>query len=564
MAIFHCDVKIIARSTSATTITAKAAYRSGTILHDATTGETYDYTRKRGIYDSEILLPENAPQWMRDREKLWVAVEQKEDQSTRRNKAQLARELILALPTELEHDHKQSLVRGYVQEQFVQKGMVADVAYHDFNKHNPHAHVLLTMREVSPEGFGKKNRRWNDRALVKQWRESWANHVNRELEREGHSARVDHRSLKDRGIDREPQIHLGPHVIQLETMGIRTEVGDTYRAIAAANQNRIRQQQEQLQTDRKRQQQLSKSSQQIIAGVGSEPGTTHQASADKAPSTARDIPKVRSVEPHSGSLASSERSVTHNQPQSEKNSETAKPGSSEASKTGENNPSPGHYGKFFTAAIRYDLGRDYQPAYSAKLDPDNHQVPSTGEERVDPGEGNLDPDLLLALEKVAGNSVNGRKQVERAHWFRMHPEIEQGEFWEQRGGYWGTPRIEYLKELSRQAEVHGDAAVLSPKADQNMAVRMRAAGFSWNQIYRAVTEESPVATSLPSTEHQSAYLEQVIKPTLQQDSVKDLKTAVDQDKNQRGIQHEQRLERLGLATEGVRELRLEREGELGR
>ncbi|MEO1148325.1 MAG: MobQ family relaxase [Cyanobacteria bacterium J06638_22] len=238
MAIFHCDVKVISRSKSATTVTAKAAYRSGEKIYDPTIDETYDYTRKRNIFGNEILAPKNAPEWVYDRAELWVAIERKEDASTRRDTAQLARELILALPVELEHVQRQSLVRDYVQTHFVARGMIADIAYHDFGKHNPHAHVLLTMREITPEGFGKKERSWNKRELVKQWREEWANHANRHLEREGHSARIDHRSLKDRGIDREPQIHLGPVVIEMEQRGIRTEMGDTYRAIAIANDNR--------------------------------------------------------------------------------------------------------------------------------------------------------------------------------------------------------------------------------------------------------------------------------------------------------------------------------------
>ena len=238
MAIFHCDVKVIARSNSASTITAKAAYRSGEKIYDPTINETYDYTRKRNIFGSEILAPDTAPEWVYNRSELWVAIERKEDASTRRDTAQLARELILALPIELEHSQKQALVRDYVQTHFVDKGMIADIAYHDFDSHNPHTHVLLTMRDIAPEGFGKKNRTWNQRELVKQWREEWANHVNRTLECEGHHARIDHRSLQERGIDREPQIHLGPVVIEMERKGIRTEMGDTYRAIAIANDNR--------------------------------------------------------------------------------------------------------------------------------------------------------------------------------------------------------------------------------------------------------------------------------------------------------------------------------------
>lgn len=241
MAIFHCAVKVIARSKTASTITAKAAYRSGEKIYDPTIDATYDYSRKRNIFGSEILAPENAPAWVFSRSELWVAVERKEDASTRRDTAQLARELILALPVELEHDQKQTLVRDYVQTHFVAKGMIADIAYHDFDSHNPHAHVLLSMRNISPEGFGKKNRDWNNKKLVKEWREEWARHANHLLETHGHIERIDHRSLHDRGIDREPQIHLGPIVIEMERKGVQTEMGDTYRAIAAANDNRAHQ-----------------------------------------------------------------------------------------------------------------------------------------------------------------------------------------------------------------------------------------------------------------------------------------------------------------------------------
>ena len=238
MALYYLDFKVISRSKSATTITAKAAYRSGEKIHDTTNGETYDYTRKKGVYGCEILTPDTAPGWASNRSELWNAVERKEDQSTRRNTAQLAREMLLALPTELDHDQKQKLVREYVQTHFVKRGMIADIAYHDFDSHNPHAHVLLTMREITADGFGTKNRTWNNKKLISEWREQWANHVNRDLEQAGHDARVDHRSLKEQGIDRVPQVHLGPVVCEMERNGVRTDVGDTYRAIANENRRR--------------------------------------------------------------------------------------------------------------------------------------------------------------------------------------------------------------------------------------------------------------------------------------------------------------------------------------
>ena len=105
------------------------------------------------------MLPKGAPQWMADRERLWNAVEDGE----RRKDAQLAREIMLALPVELSDDKQLELLRSYVQKQYVDRGMVADVAIHRDNPENPHAHVMLTMRALEGDDFGKKCRQWNSK-----------------------------------------------------------------------------------------------------------------------------------------------------------------------------------------------------------------------------------------------------------------------------------------------------------------------------------------------------------------------------------------------------------------
>ena len=99
---------------------------------------------------------------------------------------------------------------------------------------------MLTMRDLSPDGFGKKNRDWNKPEMLNQWREQWAHHQNRELERHGHNDRVDHRSFEERGIDQEPTQHMGQNVHQMEMRGEFTRVGDTNREIQIDNAQRMK------------------------------------------------------------------------------------------------------------------------------------------------------------------------------------------------------------------------------------------------------------------------------------------------------------------------------------
>lgn len=242
MAQYRFASQIIGRASGRSAVAA-AAYRAGQALTDERTGLVHDFSRKRGVALAEIMAPDNAPDWMRDRAQLWNAVEKIE---TRTN-SQLAREIQLSLPHELTEAQRIELVRGFVNSQFVARGMIADVAIHrpdhDSDDRNHHAHVMLTMRELTAGGFHSSKatptaRSWNDKELLQTWREEWASQQNHILEREGHPARVDHRSLEAQGFDREPQAHLGPSAHGMEQRGERSRIGDENRAKDAANQNR--------------------------------------------------------------------------------------------------------------------------------------------------------------------------------------------------------------------------------------------------------------------------------------------------------------------------------------
>ena len=218
MAIYHFSAQIISRSQGKSAV-ASAAYRSAEKIYDERIGETFDYARKDKVYDKEILAPQNAPEWVQERSQLWNAVEAAE----KRKDAQLAREINIALPVELTPEQNQRILREYVQKHFVDKGMVADIAYHNMDGDNPHAHVMLTTRELDANGFGKKNRDWNDRKQLEHARKAWAKHCNRELERVGSRERIDHRSLEAQGIDRQPQIHVGVHANEMAKRGVESE-----------------------------------------------------------------------------------------------------------------------------------------------------------------------------------------------------------------------------------------------------------------------------------------------------------------------------------------------------
>ena len=266
LAIYRFSAQVISRS-AGRSATAAAAYRAGVLVEDRRTGQVHDYDRRSGVVHAEIMAPENTPAWMTDRTALWNAVEVAE----KRRDAQLSREVQLALPHELDAAQRLSLVRDYVCTAFVARGMVADIAIHAPHRQgddrNWHAHVMLTMREITAEGFGKKERGWNETALIEHWRETWQEAVNQALERAGHAGRVDHRSLEDQRVvahekaeharaandnararvfdlaaiqlDRDPEPKIGHIAMALERRGEQTERGNLWREVVARNLDRF-------------------------------------------------------------------------------------------------------------------------------------------------------------------------------------------------------------------------------------------------------------------------------------------------------------------------------------
>lgn len=147
MAIYHMESKIVSRGTGRSVVAA-SAYMSCSRMYNDYDGIQHDYTRKQGLVWQEVFLPPQAPQEWLDREQLWNAVEAAEKTKDSR----LAREIIVALPVELDHEEQIMLTSAYISQQFVADGICADVAIHDTDGHNPHAHILLTMRPLNEDG----------------------------------------------------------------------------------------------------------------------------------------------------------------------------------------------------------------------------------------------------------------------------------------------------------------------------------------------------------------------------------------------------------------------------
>jgi ATP-dependent exoDNAse (exonuclease V) alpha subunit len=160
MAIYHLHVKVIGRKSGSSAV-ASAAYRSGSRLRDECLDRSHDFSTKRGVVHSEVMLPENASEAWSDRERLWNDVEAFEI----RKDAQLAREVEFALPREMSEAQGIELARDFVRSEFVDRGMIADLNVHwdmtEDGMPKPHAHVMLTMRALDANGFGQKVREWN-------------------------------------------------------------------------------------------------------------------------------------------------------------------------------------------------------------------------------------------------------------------------------------------------------------------------------------------------------------------------------------------------------------------
>ncbi len=253
MAIYHLRLKLISRAlgraarpggATQRSVVAAAAYRSGERLYDSSQDKWFEFD-KPDVVHTEILAPDNAPGWVFDRQTLWNRVERAET----RCDSQLAREVEITLPRELTKDQQVELVRSFVRETYVRLGMVADIAIHcpqaSDGKQQPHAHVMLALRELDPSSktgfYRKKNRDWNEipeiakavskarkrynntglledklaleaaesQRNVKKWRAGWAEYANRALKEVGSTERIDHRTLEAQGIFRLPQPHIG-------------------------------------------------------------------------------------------------------------------------------------------------------------------------------------------------------------------------------------------------------------------------------------------------------------------------------------------------------------------
>ena len=258
MAIYHLCIKIISRGKGKSAVEA-SAYRSGEKIKNEYDGIVHDFTRKGGIAYTEILLPQNAPQEFVNRSVLWNSVEKIEKSKN----SQLAREIEIVLPKELDREKQIALVREYVKENFVKVGMCADIALHDKNDRNPHAHILLTMRPLNEDKtWGEKSKKeyildengekiklkngnyktkkidtvdWNEQDKAEEWRKSWADITNKYLKENSIQEKVDHRSYQRQGIEQIPTIHLGVSATQMERKGIATDRGNINREIKHQN-----------------------------------------------------------------------------------------------------------------------------------------------------------------------------------------------------------------------------------------------------------------------------------------------------------------------------------------
>ena len=222
MAFFRLEAKIFSRAKCGRSVIAAAAYRAGTKLRDEIREKTFDYARRaRGVLQSAIFAPENAPAWAHDSSQLWNTVERSE----KRVDAQLAREFVLAVPPELSPDEQFQTAVGWAKKELVTSGMVAEISlHHPASGTNPHVHILCTMRKIEGENFSaKKPREWNEKSLLCHQRESWAEAVNEALEKAGRPERVDHRTLKAQGIDREPQPKIGVAATAMQRKGVEPD-----------------------------------------------------------------------------------------------------------------------------------------------------------------------------------------------------------------------------------------------------------------------------------------------------------------------------------------------------
>lgn len=209
MSIYHLNVSIVSRG-KGQNVVAKAAYNSASKIRDYQEESNKDYTKKQCDY-SEIILPNNAPDELKDREYLWNKVNSVE----KRKDSRLAREIKIALPNELNNDDNIKLTKEFA-ETLKDEGMIVDINIHGLDTNNPHAHLLCSMRgidingEFEPKRIGDKRiRDWDSNDKIYEWRERWAKVQNKHLENNNILERVSEKSYKDQGVNLEPTLKEG-------------------------------------------------------------------------------------------------------------------------------------------------------------------------------------------------------------------------------------------------------------------------------------------------------------------------------------------------------------------
>ena len=274
MAIFHLKAAIISAGTGGSAVRA-AAYRHAVRMVSYTFTETTSFTHKaQAMVHAEVALPEDAPEWAenafghaafadalrlvradvqaqgsdmseaamqraamaRVSERLWNAVEQGEIRlNIFPTRAQYARSLTVALPRDLDQAAQIALMQGYVRVSLSDRGMVADWVIHDKSDGNPHAHIMLTTRDLGSADWGRKRHDWNARDVLSGLRSDWAQHANLALERAGFNERIDHRSNHARGIYLKPRGHNWHIAERARRQGVPAREQQRYAKVTQAN-----------------------------------------------------------------------------------------------------------------------------------------------------------------------------------------------------------------------------------------------------------------------------------------------------------------------------------------
>ena len=247
MAQYHLSAHDVITRAKGDRVVRVAAYAARTKLRDDRYGVTYDFSRKPGLIFAEIMTPTDAPDWVRDRQVFWNAVEKAE----KRKDSQLAIPYDIALPHELTLEQNIALIRDYCQKEFLSRKLVVDLAIHHpdpgKDQRNIHAHILIPTRPVDENGFTKKQRTADSKKSWKQertenierLRKSWAETHNRHMALAGFAhITIDHRSYAEQGIDHEPTTHRGVASDHMEERGITTDRGDEHRDIQTRNEKR--------------------------------------------------------------------------------------------------------------------------------------------------------------------------------------------------------------------------------------------------------------------------------------------------------------------------------------